>query len=215
MKNPLDNPWQTVGLGVLLTVVLAFVAKWLMGMSTPDVPGVVSPGTEYILRWLHFLFGITWIGLLYYFNLVQVPSLKNVSAEAKSEIFKEGSIARTALFYFRWAAVATVVVGLLLMYFNRQGNLLHAALGLRGVHAGLGIGGWLGIIMMFNVWYFIWPNQKKVLGIVEASPEEKTKAGRVALLASRTNLLLSIPMLFFMEASSHSLAVMMGVGAGE
>ncbi len=159
-------------------------------------------------RWLHVVAGIAWIGLLYYFNLVQVPSLKVVGADAKSELFKEGSLVRTALFYFRWAAVGTVVVGLLLMYFNSNGAIERSVLALRGPYAGLGIGAWLGIIMMINVWALIWRNQKKVLGIVEATPEEKTKAGRVALLASRTNFMLSVPMLFFMEAGSHPFAAL-------
>lgn len=159
---------------------------------------------EYILRWAHFLVGFTWIGLLYYFNLVQIPSLKNVSAEAKAEIFKEGSIARTALFYFRWSALATILVGLALL--GHKG-ILTQALTLSGPTnlRGLGIGCWLGIIMMINVWAVIWPNQKKVLGIVQATAEEKASAGRLAMLFSRTNFLLSIPMLFFMEAYSHGL----------
>lgn len=159
---------------------------------------------EYVLRWLHFLFGFTWIGLLYYFNLVQIPSLKNISAEAKAEVFKEGSIARTALFYFRWAAIGTVLVGLALLAHK---GLLVQALTLSGPTniRGLGIGCWLGIIMMLNVWLIIWPNQQKVVGIVPATAEEKAAAGRTAMLASRTNFLLSIPMLFFMEAFSHGL----------
>ncbi len=205
MKNPLDNPWQTLGLGLVLTVVLAFLARYLMCSTeaiTVSKPAMAAP-VEFILRWLHFLFGILWIGLLYYFNLVQVPALKVVGADAKGELFKEGSLVRTALFYFRWAAVGTVVVGLLLMYFNSNGAIERSALMLKGPYAGLGIGAWLGIIMMINVWGFIWRNQKKVLGIVEATPEEKTKAGRIALLASRTNFMLSVPMLFFMEAGSH------------
>ncbi|MBM3266535.1 MAG: urate hydroxylase PuuD [Candidatus Sericytochromatia bacterium] len=166
---------------------------------------------EFILRWLHFLFGFVWIGLLYYFNLVQVPSMPKIGAEAKAELFKEGSLVRTALFFFRWAAVGTVLVGLLLMYFNSKGAIIGPAFMLRGPFAGIGLGGYLGIIMMFNVWYFIWPNQKKVLGIVEATPEEKAKAGRIALLASRTNFMLSIPMLFFMESAAHGFQSMLGV----
>jgi uncharacterized membrane protein len=159
---------------------------------------------EYVLRWLHLLFGFTWIGLLYYFNLVQIPSLKNLSPEAKAEVFKEGSIARTALFYFRWAAVGTVLVGLALL--GHKGVLVHA-LTLSGPISlrGLGIGCWLGIVMLLNVWVFIWPNQKKVVGIVPATAEEKAAAGRTAMLVSRTNFMLSIPMLFFMEAFSHGL----------
>ena len=159
---------------------------------------------EYILRWAHFLLGFTWIGLLYYFNLVQIPSLKNLTPEAKAEVFKEGSIARTALFYFRWAAIGTVLVGLALL--GHKGILVQALtfdgeMSLRG----LGVGCWLGIVMMLNVWVFIWPNQKKVVGIVEATAEEKAAAARTAMLVSRTNFMLSIPMLFFMESLSHLL----------
>jgi len=205
MKNPLESPWATLALGFVLTLVLFFVAKGLMAMPTPAIDSQPAmQGWDYGLRWFHFLFGITWIGLLYYFNLVQVPALKVVTPEAKAEIFKEGSIARAALFFFRWAALGTVLVGLALLGMNAKGNILVPALGLQGVYAGIGIGGWLGIIMMFNVWALIWPNQKKVLGIKEATPEEKAKAGRIALLASRTNFMLSVPMLFFMEAMSHN-----------
>jgi uncharacterized membrane protein len=212
MKNPLESPWQTLGLGVVLSVVLAFVAKALMGMSSPEIPAPMSfaPQADLVLRWLHFLFGFTWIGLLYYFNLVQVPSMKVIGAEAKAEMFKEGSLVRTALFFFRWAAVATVLVGLFLLELNSKGRLAGTALMLQGPVAPLGIGSWLGVIMMINVWAFIWPNQKKVIGIVEATADEKAKAGRTAMLVSRTNFMLSVPMLFFMESYSHGFQALMG-----
>lgn len=214
MKNPLENPWQTLGLGVVLTIAMAFLAKMLMASGTSPA---VSAGQsnlvwlDFGLRWLHFVFGIAWIGLLYYFNLVQVPAMKVIGAEAKAELFKEGSLVRTALFFFRWAAVGTVLVGVLLLWFNNKGNVLVPALTLQSCFAGIGLGGWLGVIMMINVWVFIWPNQKKILGILEATADEKGRAGRVALMASRTNFMLSVPMLFFMESWSHGFGQLLGV----
>ena len=161
------------------------------------------------LRWLHFLAGITWIGLLYYFNLVQVPALAAAAAD------KEGPggagilkyVAPRALLWFRWAAVVTWLAGA--AYLLTTGHLGSAfALGI-GAHdlysTTIGMGAWLGTIMLFNVWVFIWPNQKKILGMVSATDQEKAKARRVAFLASRTNTLLSIPMLLFMGAASHGL----------
>ncbi len=149
-------------------------------------------------RWLHVLSGITWIGLLYYFNLVQVPGLAQAKADGTAAGITK-HIAPRALLWFRWAAVATWITG---AYYLMRSHGIGNAFMLQGTAAYIGIGAWLGTIMLFNVWVLIWPNQKKVLGIVQASDEEKAKAGRVALLASRTNTLLSIPMLFFMVAGS-------------
>lgn len=157
---------------------------------------------ELLFRWGHFLAGITWIGLLYYFNFVQVSFLKAVSAEAKAEAFKH--LVPSALWYFRWAALATWLFGFFML--GMQGRVLEAFL-LQGEHAIIGTGAWLGTIMLFNVWGIIWPNQKLVLGLKPASAEEKTKAARKAFLASRINTLLSIPMLFFMAAGSHYTAL--------
>jgi uncharacterized membrane protein len=148
-----------------------------------------------IFRWLHIVAGITWIGLLYYFNLVQAPAMAAAAAD------KEGPggagiskyVAPRALLWFRWAAVATWVMGAALL-----GSGFKDAFALQNGYEGIGIGAWLGTIMLFNVWVLIWPNQKKILGIVTASDDEKAKARRVAFLASRTNVMLSIPMLFFM-----------------
>ena len=156
---------------------------------------------DLFFRWGHFLSGITWIGILYYFNFIQVPFLKAVSAEGKAEAFKH--LVPRALLWFRWSALATWLFGVFLLV--SQGRLGSAFL-LQGEDAVIGMGAWLGTIMFVNVWAIIWRNQKKVLGMVTASPEEKTKAARTALLASRTNTLLSIPMLFFMGASSHGTA---------
>lgn len=146
-------------------------------------------------RWLHILAGITWIGLLYYFNFVQVPGLGQAKADGTAAGITK-HIAPRALLWFRWAAAATWLTGA--FYLMTGGHGLGNAFMLQGPAAPIGIGAWLGTIMLFNVWVLIWPNQKKVLGLVEASDEEKAKGARVALLASRTNTMLSIPMLFFM-----------------
>ena len=149
-------------------------------------------------RWLHVLAGITWIGLLYYFNFVQVPGLAKAKADGTAPGITK-HIAPCALMWFRWAAVATWLTG---AYYLMRSHGIGDAFALQGGAAYIGIGAWLGTIMLFNVWVLIWPNQKKVLGIVEASDEEKARGARVAFLASRTNTMLSIPMLFFMIAGS-------------
>lgn len=152
-------------------------------------------------RWLHVLAGITWIGLLYYFNFVQVPALGKAKADGTAAGITK-HVAPLALLWFRWAALVTWLSGA--YYLERGGHgFLNATL-LQGGAAYIGIGAWLGTIMLFNVWVLIWPNQKKVLGLVEASDEEKARAARVALLASRTNTMLSIPMLFFMITGTHA-----------
>ncbi|HEY7760720.1 MAG TPA: urate hydroxylase PuuD [Burkholderiales bacterium] len=151
-----------------------------------------------LARWLHLLAGVMWIGLLYYFNFVQVAALKAAQADnTAAGIGKH--VAPRALLFFRWAAVVTWVAGAALL----GGNFV-AAFTFQGVYAAIGMGAWLGTIMLFNVWVLIWPNQKKILGIVQASDEEKGKARRIAFLASRFNTMLSIPMLFFMGAGGHA-----------
>ena len=149
-------------------------------------------------RWLHFMAGIMWIGLLYYFNFVQVPALKAAAADnTGAGITKH--VAPRALFYFRWASLVTWLAGAALL----GGQFVNAFTLSKGM-AGIGIGAWLGTIMLLNVWGLIWPNQKKVLGIKPATDEEKNAARRIAFLASRTNVALSIPMLFFMAGGwSH------------
>ena len=154
---------------------------------------------ESILAWGHFLAGITWIGILYYFNFIQVPFLKVVTPETKAEAFKH--LVPNALWWFRWGALATWVFGFMLL--GNQGRIAGSFL-LQGQDAVIGMGAWLGTIMLLNVWGIIWPNQKKVLGMKEATPDEKAAAARTALLASRTNTMLSIPMLFFMASSGHA-----------
>jgi uncharacterized membrane protein len=153
-------------------------------------------------RWLHIWAGITWIGLLYYFNAVQAPGLAAAKADGTAAGITK-HIAPRALFWFRWAAVVTWITGA--YYLERSGFGLANAFLLKGSAAPIGIGAWLGTIMLFNVWVLIWPNQKKVLGMVQADDATKAKAARVAFLASRTNTMLSIPMLFFMVVSAHGL----------
>ena len=165
-----------------------------------------------LARWLHIISGITWIGLLYYFNTVQIPALAEAAADkggpGAAGISKY--IAPRALLWFRWAAVATWLTGA--WYLLRSGNFAGAfSLGIGGDEFSsyqfvIGVGAWLGTIMLFNVWVLIWPNQKKVLGIVAASDEQKAKARKVALLASRTNFVLSIPMLMCMAGAIHGVA---------
>jgi uncharacterized membrane protein len=151
-----------------------------------------------LARWLHFLAGIMWIGLLYYFNFVQVPALKAAGADGTAAGITK-HVAPRALLYFRWSAVVTWLAGAALL----GGNFVGAFTFSKGL-AGIGIGAWLGTIMLINVWVLIWPNQQKILGMTPATDEEKAKARRVALLASRTNMMLSMPMLFFMAGGwSH------------
>lgn len=160
---------------------------------------------ELLIRWGHFLAGITWIGILYYFNFIQGIYLKSISAEAKAEASKH--LVPRALAYFRYSALATWVFGVMLL--GAQGRLGSAFM-LQGEAAPIGMGAWLGTIMFLNVWVIIWPNQKKVLGLVSATAEQKPIAARTAFLASRINTLLSIPMLFFMASSSHAPAGFFG-----
>jgi len=158
-------------------------------------------------RWIHLLAGVTWIGLLYYFNFVQVPALAAAAADkggpGPAAIGKY--VAPRALLWFRWAAVATWVSGAAYLGARFPGAFM-LGIGAQDVYlTTIGMGAWLGTIMIFNVWFLIWPNQKKVLGLVSATDQGKARARRVAFLASRTNPLLSIPMLLFMGAAGHGL----------
>ena len=152
----------------------------------------------FFMRYLHVLSGVMWIGLLWYFNFVQTPSMPKIPDEHKPAISKV--IAPTALFWFRWGAMATIVTGLILA--TMQGYI-GAALSLqKGYHA-IGLGMWLGAIMWFNVWFIIWPNQKKALGIVQVAPDQKAAAAKMAGMTSRFNTMLSIPMLYCMVAQQN------------
>lgn len=159
----------------------------------------IMPG---IARWIHLLSGVTWIGLLYYFNLVQMAALKDAGADGTAAGITK-HVAPRALLWFRWSAVATWVAGAWLL-----GAGFTDAFLLRNGYEGIGIGAWLGTIMLFNVWILIWPNQQKILGMVPADDAAKAKARRVAMLASRTNMMLSIPMLFFMANGLSHRAVL-------
>ena len=155
-------------------------------------------------RWVHVMAGITWIGLLYYFNFVQVPGLGKAKADGTAAGITT-HIAPRALLWFRWAALVTWLTGASYLegMHSAPGSGFVAAFAFQQGYAVIGMGAWLGTIMLFNVWVLIWPNQKKVLGMVEASDEQKARGARVALLASRTNTMLSIPMAFFMVAGPH------------
>ena len=182
------------GLVILAVIIVAASAIWGGGAKMGD-----HAWFAFIMRWLHVLSGVMWIGLLWYFNFVQTPSMPKIPDEQKPAVSKV--IAPEALFWFRWAALATVVTGLLLATMN---NYIVQALTLsKGVHA-IGIGMWLALIMAFNVWFIIWPNQKKALGIVTVSPEEKAAAAKMAGMTSRINTMLSIPMLFCMVAQQNA-----------
>ena len=190
---------NTVIAGVILTVIMI-----LLVTQVTDADFAIDQSYQaFFVRWLHVLSGIMWIGLLWYLNFVQIPNMPNIPDEQKPAIGKV--IAPAVLFWFRWAALATIVTGLLLAHL--QGYLLEAIQhGLAdGVakHTAIGIGMWLGAIMAFNVWFVIWPNQKKALGIVDADADTKAASARTAMLFSRTNTLLSIPMLYAMVAAQN------------
>ena len=158
---------------------------------------------SWLFRFIHVVVAIMWIGLLWYFNFVQIPNMSKIPDEQKPAIGKV--IAPAALFYFRWAALLTIISGLILGYLN---GYLHEAMTLGigsggGKNTAIGIGMWLGLIMAFNVWFVIWPNQKRALGIVECEPDKKAKSARTAMLFSRTNTLLSLPMLLTMVAAQN------------
>ncbi|MEY8241986.1 MAG: urate hydroxylase PuuD [Gammaproteobacteria bacterium] len=194
--NPLDKISGTIVTGLVISVVIA-VGTSLTGASAANS----------LVIWLHVAAGVTWIGLLYYFNFVQAPSIgeANADAEGPGPAAITKYVAPRALLWFRWAALVTWLSGALFLFLN--GTLGDAfELGLRTGNpyaTTIGIGAWLGTIMLFNVWILIWPNQKKVLGIVEATAEEKAKGARIAFLASRTNTMLSIPMLMSMVGAGH------------
>ena len=154
-----------------------------------------------LARWLHLMAGVMWIGLLYYFNFVQVGAMKNAAADGTAAGISK-HVAPRALLFFRWAAVVTWLAGAALL-----GKDFMGAFTLQPGFAAIGVGAWLGTIMLFNVWVFIWPNQKKILGMVDATDAEKATARRVAFLASRTNTMLSMPMLFLMAGGLTHRAV--------
>ena len=194
--NPLNSVRGVIIAGIVLAVIIAAAT---MGRHFNELSLVV---------WIHVLAGITWIGLLYYFNFVQVPAIAAANADSGGPgaggITKY--VAPRALWWFRWSALLTWLAGAAYLGKNfTQAFTLGLMEGGTTYHTTIGIGAWLGTIMLFNVWVLIWPNQKKILGMVPASDEEKARGRRVAALASRTNTLLSIPMLLFMAGASHGL----------
>jgi uncharacterized membrane protein len=191
--NPLNSILGTIISGFILSVII------VLGLGATSVNGWE------LLVWSHVLVGIVWIGLLYYFNFVQVPAvgqaLGDEGGPGPAAINKY--VAPRALLWFRWSALLTWLTGAATLEIMGVG--LGNAFMLKGDAIVIGIGAWLGTIMLFNVWVLIWPNQKKILGIVDASADEIPGAKKVALMASRTNTLLSIPMLMCMTAQGHGL----------
>ena len=198
MSNLLSSLSKTIHASLVLAILLFLGLFYLNGgFAFNDL------FWSWLFRYIHVVVAIMWIGLLWYFNFVQIPNMSKIPDEQKPAIGKV--IAPAALFYFRWAAAFTVLSGLILALFN---GYLHDAMTLSissGIpkHTAIGIGMWLGVIMAFNVWFVIWPNQKRALGIVDCEPELKAKSAKTAMLFSRTNTLLSLPMLLAMVAAQN------------
>ncbi|MFM9844614.1 MAG: urate hydroxylase PuuD [Dongiaceae bacterium] len=182
MRTPWENLHVALGIGLVLALIVFLIGGHFYWFDDRIF-------WSFLFRWLHIFFGVLWIGLLYYFNFVQIPSMPKIPDEQKPAISKV--IAPAALFFFRWAAAFTVLFGLIVMVYNRSWE-----------NTALAISMLLGLIMAYNVWFIIWPNQKKALGLVEADADSKKKAARMAMLTSRFNTMLSIPMLYGM-ASAH------------
>ena len=190
MSKIFQSLLYTVIAGVVLLIIIVLVA---------NQPTVMNQAWGlFVMRWLHVVSGVMWIGLLWYFNFVQIPSMPKIPDEQKPAVSKV--IAPTALFWFRYAALATVATGILVAWMN---GYIGQALGLRQPFVAIGIGMWIALIMAFNVWFIIWPNQQKALGMVEVEPAAKAAAARTAMLTSRINTMLSVPMLYMMVAQQN------------
>ena len=201
--HPLNTVKGAITTGIVLAVVIAICLTSWSGLALGFHAGRID-------RWLHIVSGVFWIGLLYYFNVVQTPGLAEAAADKGGPGGAGVSkyIAPRALLWFRWAAVATWVTGVLyLLGGYGAGNTIAIvrAFTLQEGFRTIGVGAWLGTIMLFNVWVFIWPNQKKILGMVPATDEEKAAARKTAGRASRINFILSLPMLMCMGGQSHGL----------
>jgi uncharacterized membrane protein len=196
MAKFFGNLHLVLGIGLLLALAVIFAFNGYTGTGAEEV-------TNDVMRWLHTFFGVLWIGLLYYLNFVQVPTMPAIPADQKGAI--TGHIAPKVFFFFRYSALLTVVFGLAIAFHGHYGAdaLLFRGEGHDGINL-IGLGMWLALIMAFNVWFIIWPAQKKILnlGATEASAEEKAAAAPRALAASRTNLLLSLPMLYCMVSAN-------------
>jgi len=198
MVSILQSLGKTIHLSLALTVLLFLGLFYSGGGWAFD-----QLFWSWLFRYLHVLTGIIWIGLLWYLNCVQIPSMPKIPDEQKPAIGKV--IAPAVLFWFRWAALGTILTGLIVATLN---GYVHEAMTLGigsggGKNTAIGIGMWLGIIMAYNVWFIIWPNQKKALGIVEVEPEQKAKSAKIAMLTSRVNTLLSLPMLLTMVMAQN------------
>jgi|TARA_B100001093_G_scaffold42104_1_gene35840 uncharacterized membrane protein len=198
MGSLLQSLSKTVHASIVLTILL-FLGLHFFG----DGFAFDTIFWSWIARYVHVVVAIMWVGLLWYLNFVQIPNMSKIPDEQKPAISKV--IAPAVLFYFRWAAAVTVLSGLVLAWLN---GYAHEAMTLGigsgyGKNTAIGIGMWLGIIMAYNVWFVIWPSQKKALGMIECQPEEKAKSARIAMLFSRTNTLLSLPMLLSMVAAQN------------
>jgi uncharacterized membrane protein len=190
----MSSIFQSLGRSLLAGVLLIVLLIVAVGSNI----SLSHAWMTFVMRWLHVICGVMWVGLLWYFNFVQIPTMPKIPDEQKPAIGK--FIAPEALFWFRWAAVATVVTGLLVAAMS---GYVMAALSLQRPFLAIGIGMWIALVMAFNVWFIIWPNQKKALGIVTVEPAEKAKAARFAMLTSRFNTMLSLPMLFCMVAQQN------------
>ena len=183
-KLPWENLHMALGLGAVLAVIVFLILGHYAALGD-------SSFWQFLFRFFHVISGVLWIGLLYYFNFVQIPSMASPQMEAGWKPAVSKVIAPTALFFFRWAAASTVLFGLIIAVYNKSWHSLTISIGML-----------LGLIMAYNVWFIIWPNQQKALGLVEADADTKKKAARMAMLASRFNTMLSIPMLYGM-VSAH------------
>ena len=198
MSGILQSLSKTIHFSLALAIILFLGLYFLNGGFDID-----TLFWSWLFRYIHVIVGIMWIGLLWYFNFVQIPNMSKIPDEQKPAIGKV--IAPAALFWFRWAALFTILSGLILAYIN---GYVHDAMTLGitsggGKNTAIGVGMWLGLIMAFNVWFVIWPNQKRALGIVESDPETKAKSAKTAMLFSRTNTLLSLPMLLTMVIAQN------------
>jgi len=198
MGSILQSLSKTIHASIILTILLFFSLHFFGDGFAFD-----RIFWSWLFRYLHVIAGIMWVGLLWYLNFVQIPSMPKIPDDQKPAISKV--IAPAVLFWFRWAALATIITGLIVATLN---GYVHQAMTLGigngfGKNTAIGIGMWLGIIMAYNVWFVIWPNQKKALGMIECAPEEKAKSARTAMLFSRTNTLLSLPMLLSMVAAQN------------
>ena len=188
------SPGRTVGAGVVLLIIIMIIIGAVTGQWTK----IDHAWATFVMRWLHVASGVLWIGLLWYLNFVQVPTMPSIPVENRSAISK--FIAPNVLCYFRYGALATVITGLLLAWM--QGYILNALMLQKGFVM-IGVGMWMALIMAFNVWFIIWPNQQKILGLVPATDEQKAAAAKPALYASRFNTMFSIGMLYCMVAQQN------------